>query len=245
MRHETLIAACCATILGACASDGAQADAAAPEVAAKAESAAETETIVAHGNEPGWRITLGADETEFVLDYGERTFTAPTPAPEILDGARTYRFAEADVVLALSDALCADDATGMPHPQTALLEDGDRVMNGCAGDPMTMLTGDEWIVEDIGGGGVIDMARTSLAFGEDGRVTGSGACNRYGASYTLTGEGLSIGPIAATRKGCPGAIMDQENRFFDALSAVERFEIDETGALLLYGGGQQLLLARR
>jgi heat shock protein HslJ len=135
--------------------------------------------------------------------------------------------------------------SGMPHPKTATLEEGGRTMNGCAGEPMDLLTGDEWAVEDIGGAGVIDIARTSMQFGEDGRVTGSGACNRYGASYTLTGEGLSIGPVMATKRGCVEAVMDQEDRFFTALDAVDRFEIDATGALVLFGGGEQLLLARR
>ncbi len=213
------------------------------KVVAGASDASVTVIVVARGNEPGWRVTIGAKETEFLLDYGERRFTAPTPRAEMTDAGAVYRYAGA--TLTISDAICADDATGMPYPKVAVLEEGGLKMSGCAGEPASLLTGDEWVVEDIGGGGVIDFARTSMMFTEDGKVSGSGACNRYGGTYALNGEGLSFGPIAATKKGCPPAVMDQENRFFAALESVDRFEIDETGALVLYGADAPLLLARR
>lgn len=201
--------------------------------------------IVARGNEPGWLVSLGPVETEFTLDYGERRLSAPTPAPEITEAGAVYRYADAGLALTVKDEVCADDATGMPHPKSARLEEGERVMKGCAGEPASLLVGDEWVVEDIGGAGVIDMARTSILFDEGGKVSGGGACNRFGGTYQLTGEGLSFGPIAATKRACPPAVMDQEDRFFDALASVDRFAIDETGALILYGADKPLLLARR
>jgi len=109
----------------------------------------------------------------------------------------------------------------------------------------TSIIGAEWIVEDIDGGGVIDFARTSIMFGEDGEASGSGACNRYSGTYVLTGEGFSFGPIAATKKACPPAVMDQEYRFFAALEYTDRFEIDDAGALILIGADQPLITARR
>ncbi|MEZ5897454.1 MAG: META domain-containing protein [Parvularculaceae bacterium] len=149
-------------------------------------------------------------------------------------------------LVADADTGCAEEMSGAPVPKSQNPEEeGGAALNGCAGEPADLLTGDEWLVEDIGGRGVVDIARTTMQFGEDGRLTGGGACNRYGAPYTITGEGLSFGRAISTRKACPPAIMDQENKFFDALAAIDRFEIDETGALLLYGGGERLLLARR
>jgi len=103
----------------------------------------------------------------------------------------------------------------------------------------------EYIVEDIAQGGVIDTAKTSLGFAEGG-VAGLAACNNYTASYQVDGNALTIGPAAATRKMCPEALMNQEQAFMDALGRVTRYDIDETGALLLFGDASEepLLTAR-
>jgi heat shock protein HslJ len=62
----------------------------------------------------------------------------------------------------------------------------------------------------------------------------------------LDGEGLAFGQMGVTMMGCPEAMMTQEQRMLDALQHVVRFDIDETGALLLIGpAGETLLIARR
>lgn len=115
------------------------------------------------------------------------------------------------------------------------------------GDRVALLAGPDWRVEDIMGGGIIDRSHLTLQFGPDGRVAGTAGCNRYTASYTLTGDRLRIGSAAATMMACVSpALMEQERRFFDALSKVAAFDIDGTGALRLKAGdGATLLLARR
>ncbi len=99
------------------------------------------------------------------------------------------------------------------------------------------LTG-TWVVEDIARRGIIDASRMTLEFDEPGRIAGSAGCNRYTATLAMD-DGLSIGPIAATRRMCPEALMTQEQRFLDALSSVNRYEVDETGALLLSAEGEE------
>lgn len=103
----------------------------------------------------------------------------------------------------------------------------------------------EYVVEDIEQRGVMDIARTSLGFAE-GRVAGLAGCNNYTASYEVEGDTLKIGMAASTRKMCPAALMDQEQKFLDALTRVTRYEVDETGALLLFGADSDapLLTAR-
>lgn len=107
------------------------------------------------------------------------------------------------------------------------------------------LAGAEWVVEDINGGGVIDSSRASLLFGADGTVSGSGSCNLYGARYTVKGARLTITNPAATLVACVPALMDQERKFFDALSNVSSYLIDETGALVLTAPDGRGILARR
>lgn len=111
--------------------------------------------------------------------------------------------------------------------------------------PKLDLTGGEWLVEDINGEGVMDILQTTLAFDTDGQVSGSGGCNRYTGSYALTAETLRFGPLAATRKACPPAISNQEQKFFESIAAPLRASIDETGALILTGEDGKSIKARR
>ena len=101
------------------------------------------------------------------------------------------------------------------------------------------LAGREWtLVSFETDMGVIPATLTFSAEGErTGRLVGLGGCNRYFASYTLTGDRLRIGPLGSTRMMCSPALMAQEDRFFQALSAAERCELSNGELLIAYAGG--------
>ena len=107
------------------------------------------------------------------------------------------------------------------------------------------ISGGEWLVEYINGRGVIDNARTTLVFGEDGRLSGDTACNRYFGSYAMEGVSIKVENVGATKRACPSAVMDQESRFLETLNNVDTYRIDGTGALILSTGSGDGLLARR
>ena len=73
--------------------------------------------------------------------------------------------------------------SGMPFPFSAEVIIAGRAFRGCAGEPDTLLIGDEWVVEDIGGG-LIDRSRATLDFGVDGRLAGRASCNALHAPRT-------------------------------------------------------------
>lgn len=208
------------------------------------EAALEEETLTARGNEPGWLLNIADGDLSLVWNYGENELSAPLPAPEEKEGAKRYSLPDENLTVTMAQTLCHDDATGMPYPYRVAVDIRGQALNGCGGDPASLLKG-EWVVEDINNGGVIDSSHATLSFGDGGRLAGSGSCNNYSAAYTLGGEGLSIGPAAATKKACAPALMNQEQNFFDSLAAVRRFEIDETGALILQGEDGARILARR
>lgn len=109
------------------------------------------------------------------------------------------------------------------------------------------LVGPSWWAEDIGGGGVIDNLRTDLHFTGDGRIHGTGGCNAYNGNYVLDGQALSFPPPrASTRRACPPAVMDQDDRFHATLDTVRGYRIDN-GLLYLLdeNGGEVLRLAPR
>jgi heat shock protein HslJ len=88
------------------------------------------------------------------------------------------------------------------------------------------LSGSAWLAEDIGGRGVIDRAQTTITFDAEGRVTGSGGCNRYFGPVTVEGSAITFGSLGATRKACVPALMDQEQRFFVALAMSRSYRIE-------------------
>jgi heat shock protein HslJ len=98
------------------------------------------------------------------------------------------------------------------------------------------LVGTEWLLEDLGGAGVIDNIRATLTFPEAGKTAGNGSCNRFFGPAEINGSAIKLGPLASTRIGCPEAVMDQETKYFNALQAAERFEWKDP-YLLIYCKG--------
>jgi len=95
------------------------------------------------------------------------------------------------------------------------------------------LTGTEWVLEDLGGNGVIDNAQATLSFLENGRVSGRGSCNRFSGTAHITGDTIKIGPLISTRMACAEAVMNQEAEYLKALESAERLERNGS-SLLIY-----------
>lgn len=74
---------------------------------------------------------------------------------------------------------------------------------------------------------------------DDGNKTATGfvGCNNFTGGYTVSGDALEFGNLARTMRACPS--MALEDRFHNALQAVERYEIRSTW-LILYGTGGEL-----
>lgn len=199
----------------------------------------------AAGNEPFWSVEVTAGEAVLTTPEGVEA-TGTLGAPVWREGAVDWATADGGLRLRMTGAICRDTMTGMPYPETVTLITAGGERQGCGGDPLSLLTGGEWVVEDIGGRGVIDNEQVTIGFREGGSMGGSGGCNRYNAGFTLTGEGLGIGPAAATMMACAEAVMAQEQALFAALAAVAGFDIDATGALVLKdAGGAAVITARR
>jgi len=105
-----------------------------------------------------------------------------------------------------------------------------------------LLAGPAWRVEQIGGRGVLDHVQPSLGFTAGGRVQGQGGCNGFSGPYAVEGASMRIGPLAATRMGCRGAIGDQEARFLAALAEVRGWRLD--GSLLQLANAEGATLIR-
>lgn len=112
-------------------------------------------------------------------------------------------------------------------------------LQGCAGGARTKvegitpekLVGSQWLLEDLGGAGVLDRVQATLAFPQPGQVAGNASCNRFSGSITDNGGLLKVGPLGSTRMGCAPAVNAQETKYLAALEGVERIATE--GAYLL------------
>ncbi|WP_353386539.1 YbaY family lipoprotein [Halopseudomonas sabulinigri] len=202
--------------------------------------------FAARGNEPGW--TLKVDSERMSLSRQNDPTTILTPTPTTTREEDSYRFnasTEANsVIVDVTPQLCRDSMTGMPYPYEVSVKVNGETLTGCGGAAQSLLTGREWIVEDVDSKGVIDNTQMSLNFTNEGLLGGRAACNQYTTSYQLGGEGLTTQAIASTQKACAPALMNQDEHFLEVLGDVARFEIDDTGALILITTDNRTIKAR-
>lgn len=116
---------------------------------------------------------------------------------------------------------------------------------GCGDAPAPpALEGMEWVLTHLEGEAVPAGVEATLHLdGETRRVTGSGGCNRFSGTYTLTGGSLVFGGVAATRMACPSPALEVEDAYFRVLGMVGSYEI--TGAALELLGEEGPLLRFR
>lgn len=201
----------------------------------------------ARGNEPGWVLEFGSSELSFVWNTGQDRMTAPLPTAQPTTTGRRYeaRGQGKTLVIDVTNKVCRDTMSGMSYPDTVSVTLDGRRMDGCGGQPASLLHGGEWTVENIAGTAVVPNTKVTMTFGPEGGVSGSGGCNRFNASYTLTGEGLTIGLGIRTQMACEPPIMQQEDRFLNLLGQVQGFEIPGPGRLALVTGKGERIVARR
>ncbi len=197
--------------------------------------------IEARGNEPGWRLRLSTNRAELDYDYGESRLDLPLIDRERLARGERIRAAGADGVITATfhKTACRDSATGMPYPWQVSAQVPGKRLTGCGGEPESLLVGD-WVIERIGEMQPGEEARMTLAFDGKGRISGRGACNAWFADYELTPERLNIERPGATLMACADELMALDQRLFELLDEVRRFELDEQGRLLLTSGDERI-----
>ncbi len=199
------------------------------------------------GNEPAWRLDIGAQGMELLTEGGELRAFAPGPLVIDTPGQRSYQgmTAGGEMSVTVFDRLCADTMSGLPHPKTVEVRWQARVLTGCGGDPAELIQGEPWQVLEVDGRRVDDPTRLTLSFSDDGRVAGIAACNRYAGRYALTGEGLRLSQLAATRMACEPGLMEEEQRFLSAADRIRGFALTREGSLELRDGTRVVMRAQR
>ena len=122
------------------------------------------------------------------------------------------------------------------------------VISGCAtgvdAQEDSQLQG-TWLFEYVAGLPVIDRSPARIEFHGDGRVSGNASCNQISGGYELSGPGLIIGEVAATRRMCHETLMNQELRVLQTLPDVTAWTIENDLLSLLDAGGAEIFRASR
>jgi heat shock protein HslJ len=113
----------------------------------------------------------------------------------------------------------------------------------------TPLVGTSWALDSFLENGVetpvIEGNQPTLQFQADGQAVGTGGCNQFGGEYFLT-DRLNFREIITTEIACTEAgIMEQEQRYYQALQSAGEFEIVGDELRITYGEGQGTLIFTR
>lgn len=197
-------------------------------------------SLVARGNEPFWSIELEGDRMTLRTPDGEQAVAAQVASTN--DGGWLVNAADGGLQLTLYPELCQDSMADMMYPMTASLLRNGEAYPGCAGDPGLLLQGIDWEVAQLEGTLPNAGQAITVAFGPEGRIFGQGPCNRYFGSYSLSGEGLSIGALGSTLMACQEDAMRLEQQLLNLLPEVRAFRVSESPLTLQLLGADGILL---
>ena len=69
-------------------------------------------------------------------------------------------------------------------------------------------------------------SQASIAFNEDGTLTGSSGCNGFGGEYTVDGDEIEFSGLVSTLMACEELLMTQEGTVFKVLDGTASYKID-------------------
>lgn len=118
--------------------------------------------------------------------------------------------------------------------KSALLLCSIALLSACANVPNSpLLQAQSYQVEWIAERPLIDRSMLTFTLLNSQRAAGLAGCNHWSANYQLNGQQLRLSNITSTRKLCAPALMEQEQRFLNALAHVQHWEFAEHGQLWL------------
>ena len=94
------------------------------------------------------------------------------------------------------------------------------------------LAGTSWQLLQLGPSGALSENLPTLTFSTDGKVSGSGGCNTFNGTVTMSGMAIKFGALAATKKSCSKEVDAQEAAYFKALEQAQTFEMRATSLLI-------------
>ena len=146
------------------------------------------------------------------------------------------RIAAALVVVATLALGCGGSTTVTQSPAAAAASP--------QGSPGITIEGLEWILkQQTSGSAMADVPAGTLAtlLLDQGQASGTGGCNQFNATYTLSGTALSFSALLTTKVACADPAGSVESAYFANLAKVASYTSDGTTLKLSDSSGNALL----
>ena len=85
----------------------------------------------AHGQEPGWTLTIGHGRMDYVGDYGSTRISVPRPEPIIAINGHIYRTQR--LTVSTSHGRCNDAMSGQGFADQVMVIADGKTVRGCGG----------------------------------------------------------------------------------------------------------------
>lgn len=136
-----------------------------------------------------------------------------------------------------------------PLSELGSLGESMGVAGATPAEPASALAGTTWSLINIAAGQNVQPAlggvQVTIQFSADGRVSGFAGCNNYTGAYSLSGETISVGPLASTRKACQAAgVMQQEQQVLEILNGARQAVLADETLTITDAAGQSLVFRR-
>ncbi|HWD13662.1 META domain-containing protein [Pseudochrobactrum sp. sp1633] len=102
-----------------------------------------------------------------------------------------------------------------------------------------------WITERIQGHKVHSKVQSTLDIAQDGKISGTGGCNRYMGGMEITGDKIKVTPIGGTMMACPPQMMQQDDKFHAALRLVSGWKVKKDRLILIDTKNREVLRLKR
>jgi heat shock protein HslJ len=113
---------------------------------------------------------------------------------------------------------------------------------------VNLLSATDWVLADMDGQPLDPAGHPPTLLVQYDKVVGFGGCNRYTGALKETSPGkVTVGPLAMTRKACPAAEMDLEDKFTSRMNKVTSYTFLAGQLALTWGdkqGGGLLVFSR-
>ena len=112
--------------------------------------------------------------------------------------------------------------TGADKTSLASYKAQSQELAGSSWEPTAFNNGKQAVI------GMLDGTNLTADFGKDGTLSGNSGCNRYTGEFKVTGNQITIGPLASTMMACsePEGVMEQESQYLAALQSAATYEIE-------------------
>jgi putative lipoprotein len=174
---------------------------------------------------PPYKFSLDypASDIEMRMEYGLRATITLDGKLLFTSTERLDPFKHPEDVIVIQLNMVGSAKT---EPQAAPTHDADTGLAIVSVNPLAELTNTYWKLLSLNEADIV-MAeeQTREAFLHAG-------CNAFTGSYTVNGNDLDFGPLAATRKACPAG-MNTETEFLQVLDGVAYYSIHEEALTLL------------